>query len=171
MGKDCFCGVEAVLKKVATHLQEHGWVLGTAESCTGGMVAALCTALAGSSSWFEGGVVSYANAAKIGLLGVEPDLIDLHGAVSQPVAESMALGTLKALNVDISIAITGIAGPTGGTEEKPVGTVWVAVGMRHPKPSAISRRFVFKGDRQQVRLGATQTALYLILETLRSYAK
>lgn len=169
MAKDCFCGVEAVLKKVATHLEEHGWMLGTAESCTGGKLAALCTAMAGSSAWFEGGVVSYANAAKVGLLGVDPALIELHGAVSQPVVESMAFGALKTLNVDMAVAITGIAGPTGGTEEKPVGTVWLAVGVRYPKPSAISRRFVFKGDREQVRLGATQAALYLILETLRAY--
>lgn len=165
--RDSFCGVEAEVKKVASLLEERGWMLSTAESCTGGMVAALCTAMSGSSAWFEGGVVTYANSAKIRLLNVTAGLIDEHGAVSQLVAERMALGALEVLGSDISIAITGIAGPTGGTEEKPVGTVWLAVGTRHPQPTVMSRCFRFKGSRCQVRLSATQTALYLLLEVLQ----
>lgn len=166
MGNDCFCELEAEIQQLAAMLRQCGWMLSTAESCTGGMVSALCTAMPGSSAWFQGGVVSYANEAKVGVLRVDPNLIESHGAVSRPVAEAMARGALEVLDTDISLAITGIAGPTGGTEEKPVGTVWIAVGATRPRLSAISQLFHFKGGRRQVRQEATKAALRLLLEFL-----
>lgn len=164
--KDCFYGVKFELEQIAEMLQNRGWMLGTAESCTGGKVSAVCTAMAGSSAWFEGGIVSYANAVKESLLQVDSALIARHGAVSQEVAEAMALGALDSLGVDVAVAITGIAGPSGGTVDKPVGTVWVAVGLRHPDCATLSKCFCFQGDREAIRVGASQAAFYLILQAL-----
>ena len=133
---------------LALALQARGWMLATAESCTGGLIAAYCTDLPGSSHWFERGFVSYSNAAKQEMLGVPAALIDRHGAVSEPVARAMAAGAVAQSQAQVSIAVTGIAGPGGGSDDKPAGTVWFAwcVGSRLD-----SERCVFGGDRNAVR--------------------
>jgi nicotinamide-nucleotide amidase len=135
--------------------------LATAESCTGGMVAAALTDIAGSSDVLERGLVSYSNQAKSELLAVPPALIAQHGAVSAEVAEAMALGALQLAPVDLAVAVTGIAGPGGGTAAKPVGLVWFGSGRRGG-PIA-TEHHVFPGDRAAVRLAATRRALELLL--------
>ena len=138
-------------------------LLGTAESCTGGLIAALCTAVPGSSRWFAGGVVSYANSVKSGLLGVDPALLSAHGAVSGPVVEAMAKGALDALGVDACLAVSGVAGPDGGSADKPVGTVWIAAGL---SAGIAARRHLFPGDRDEVRLAAALAALEAVADLL-----
>ena len=117
--------IEELVKQLAAKLTEKGWMLATAESCTGGMIAAACTDLAGSSQWFDRGFVTYSNEAKTEMLGVPAELIDKHGAVSEEVVRAMAEGAIRHSRAQVSIAVTGIAGPGGGSKEKPVGTVWV----------------------------------------------
>jgi nicotinamide-nucleotide amidase len=136
-----------------------GLSLGAAESCTGGLVGGRLTDISGSSDVFVGGVVCYANRLKTALLGVPADLIEAHGAVSEEVARAMAEGARTRLGVDLAIAVTGIAGPGGGTPDKPVGTVWFALASRG---GTDARRIVFLGSRREVRERATQTALYLL---------
>jgi nicotinamide-nucleotide amidase len=121
---------DPVVRTVAARLREHGLRLVTAESCTGGMVAAACTELAGSSDWFERGFVTYSNAAKSELLDVDPALILSHGAVSREVVVAMAQGALIRSQAQLAVAVTGIAGPGGGCPDKPVGTVWLALAER-----------------------------------------
>ena len=116
----------ALCAGLAQALQARGWMMATAESCTGGLIAAQCTELAGSSLWFERGFVTYSNAAKTELTGVPAALIAAHGAVSEPVARAMAQGALQHAQAQVSMAVTGIAGPGGGSADKPVGTVWFA---------------------------------------------
>ena len=141
-------------------LSEQGLLLVTAESCTGGLVQARLTDVAGSSAWVLGGVVAYANAAKIDLLAVPETLIDTVGAVSEPVAIAMAEGVRARLGADIGVGVTGIAGPGGGSAQKPVGTVAIAVcGTAGP---ARVRTFVFPGDRETVRRHAVAAALDMI---------
>ncbi len=135
-------------------LQRH-WRVGTAESCTGGMVAAAITDIAGSSGWFDEGLVTYANASKERLLQVPADLLRQHGAVSQPVVEAMVAGVL-ARGADLALATSGVAGPDGGTADKPVGTVWFAWGSEGGIHSGVQ---YFDGDRQAVRQQATIYAL------------
>ena len=113
-------GLEAILTQISAQLLTHGWMLATAESCTGGMIAAACTDLAGSSQWFERGFVTYSNAAKTEMLGVPAALIEAHGAVSEPVARAMATGAVARSHAQVAVAVTGVAGPTGGSAEKPV---------------------------------------------------
>ncbi|WP_206041734.1 CinA family protein [Acidovorax sp. SRB_24] len=131
-------------------------MLATAESCTGGLVAAACTEIAGSSQWFERGFVSYSNAAKTELLGVPAALIEAHGAVSEPVARAMAEGALAHARAQASVAVTGIAGPTGGSADKPVGTVWFAWCVAG---QTRSERVRFAGDRAAVRQATLRHAL------------
>ena len=136
--------------------------LATAESCTGGMVAATLTDIAGSSDVVERGYVTYSNEAKSDLLSVPPPLIAQHGAVSAEVAEAMVRGALGRAPVDLAVAVTGIAGPGGGTAAKPVGLVWFGIGRR---ASAIAtEHHVFPGDRAAVRQEATRRALELLLQ-------
>ena len=148
---------------LARALKARGWMMATAESCTGGLIAAACTALSGSSDWFERGFVSYSNAAKTELLGVQAELIAAHGAVSGEVARAMALGALAHSNARASVAVTGIAGPTGGSADKPVGTVWFgwAVGNR-----AWTECQRFDGDRDAVRAATVGHALRGLLARL-----
>lgn len=120
---------ETLIGKLAFRLTRAGYYLATAESCTGGMIASICTEVSGSSGWFKGGIVAYANDVKHGLLGVPLDILQQHGAVSGEVVERMALGALKACGAQAAVAVSGVAGPTGGTPEKPVGTVWIAVAV------------------------------------------
>lgn len=145
---------------LADRLLAHGWSLATAESCTGGLIAAACTDLAGSSRWFERGFVTYSNAAKTELLGVPGTLIDTEGAVSAPVAEAMAGGALRQSRAQVALAVTGIAGPGGGSVEKPVGTVWFAWAL--PVRCWTERR-CFDGDRAAVRRQTVQHALQVLL--------
>ena len=138
----------------------------TAESCTGGMVAAALTDIAGSSDVVERGLVTYSNDAKSELLAVPPPLIAAHGAVSGEVAAAMAAGALARAPVDLAVAITGIAGPSGGSPAKPVGLVWFGIAARAAAPRIESQ--VFPGDRAAVRLAATRRALELLLAAANS---
>ncbi|GGY73645.1 competence damage-inducible protein A [Cellvibrio zantedeschiae] len=145
-------------------LLARNWRLATAESCTGGGIAAAITAVAGSSSWFEYGVVSYANQAKEKLLQVNPQTLLEEGAVSQAVVEQMAKGVLALSGAEISVAVSGIAGPSGGNLEKPVGTVWfawgLATGVIH------SQCFHFAGDRTEIQQQAVVQGLHGVLKLL-----
>ena len=135
--------------------------LATAESCTGGMVAAALTDIAGSSEVVERGLVTYSNDAKSELLGIPPTLIKKHGAVSAEVASAMATGALARSPVDLAVGITGIAGPGGGSPEKPVGLVWFGIAAKGAQAKTESH--VFRGDRAAVRIAATRRALELLL--------
>ena len=147
---------------LADALRARGWRLVIAESCTGGLVAATCTALAGSSDWFERGFVTYSNAAKTEQLGVEALLIAQHGAVSQAVVRAMAEGALLRSAADIAVAVTGIAGPGGGTADKPVGLVWLAMAQRGMAVQA--ERLQLAGDRAAVREQTVVAALARALQ-------
>jgi len=146
----------AAVQAVADTLLRRQWMLATAESCTGGMVAAACTDLAGSSSWFERGFVTYSNAAKTQMLGVDAQLIATHGAVSEPVARAMAQGALHHSAAQVALAITGVAGPGGGSAAKPVGTVWFAFAGPWGVCSEVQH---FGGERAAVRQAAALHAL------------
>lgn len=141
------------------------WLLATAESCTGGMIAAACTDLAGSSAWFERGFVSYSNAAKNELLGVPKELIQQHGAVSEEVARAMAQGALAHSRAQVTVAVTGVAGPSGGSAAKPVGTVWFAFAT---PASLVSEMRRFDGGRGAVRTATVRHALTRLLELLQT---
>jgi nicotinamide-nucleotide amidase len=143
---------------VGDHLRDRGWRVAAAESCTGGLLLGRLTDVPGSSAWVLGGVIAYANAVKIHQLGVPAALIAEHGAVSEPVAESMAAGVRRLLGADVGVGITGIAGPDGGSDEKPVGTVVIAVSAGTTEV----KRLLFPGDRQMVRQFATAAALDMI---------
>ncbi len=150
--------------QLAATLEARGWMMASAESCTGGMIAARCTDLAGSSRWFERGFVTYSNAAKSELLGVPAQLIEQHGAVSEAVAHAMARGAADHAGVQVSVAVTGIAGPSGGSTDKPVGTVcfgWNVGGQ------VSTERRVFAGDRAAVREASVVHALQGLLDRLQ----
>lgn len=155
--------VTQLCEQVAATLLARGWKLATAESCTGGLIAAACTALSGSSNWFERGFVTYSNEAKAECLGVDPALIARHGAVSEVVARAMAFGAVRHSLAQASIAVTGIAGPTGGSPEKPVGTVWFGFQVDGQLTSETRR---FDGDRAAVRAQTVEHALRRLLELL-----
>jgi len=150
---------------VADLLQQKQWLLATAESCTGGMISAACTDLAGSSAWFERGFVTYSNEAKTELLGVDAALIKQHGAVSEEVVRAMASGAVARSRAQVSVAVTGVAGPTGGSAAKPVGTVWFGFKVGGQLTSEMKR---FDGDRAAVRSATVQHALRRLLELLRA---
>jgi nicotinamide-nucleotide amidase len=154
----------ALVAHIATALLARGQRLGTAESCTGGLIAAACTELAGSSQWFERGVVTYSNEAKTELLGVPAALIAQHGAVSAEVAEQMARGLLARAPVHWALSVTGIAGPTGGSPQKPVGTVWLALAQAGG-PVRVWRE-LFSGDRQAVRAQTVVSGLMALGQAL-----
>ena len=141
--------------------------IATAESCTGGLLAARLTDRPGSSAYLVGGLVAYANDAKIELLGVDPALIDAHGAVSEPVAQAMAAGALRRFDADTAIAITGIAGPGGGTEEKPVGTVCFTVAV---DGASSTRTLRLPGNRSDIRERSTTVAMHLLRQALSAAA-
>jgi len=147
---------------VGEQLRARGWRVAAAESCTGGSLLQRLTDVAGSSAWVEGGVVAYANAVKVNELGVDADVLAAHGAVSEEAARAMAAGVRQRLGVDVGVAITGIAGPGGGTEDKPVGTVFVAVASE----TMDVRRFQFPGDRAMVRQFSTSAALNMLRRQL-----
>lgn len=157
--------LHTVCVALAELLQHQRWMLATAESCTGGMVAAACTDLAGSSAWLERGLVCYSNAAKTELLGVDPALIAQHGAVSEAVARAMAQGVLQRTPAQVALAVTGVAGPGGGSDAKPVGTVWF--GWALPGHTWTEQQH-FPGDRAAVRQAATLHALTHLEQRLRA---
>ena len=152
-----------LIAQLADLMLKRQYRLVTAESCTGGLIAAACTDLAGSSNWFERGFVTYSNAAKTELLGVDAELISAQGAVSEAVARAMASGALARSPAQVSIAVTGVAGPGGGSSAKPVGTVWFGFGL----PDRIKTETrLFAGDRRAVRTAALQHALVQVLALL-----
>ena len=150
-------------EQVADLLLKKGWFLATAESCTGGLIAATCTDLAGSSTWFERGFVSYSNAAKTELLGVDSELIATEGAVSESVVSAMARGALAHSSAQVAIAVTGVAGPSGGSAAKPVGTVWF--GWATPA-GVVTEMLRFEGNRRAVREATVHHALKRLLSLL-----
>ena len=143
--------------------------IATAESCTGGLLAARLTERPGSSAYLAGGLVAYANEAKTDLLGVDPELIDAHGAVSEPVAEAMAAGALRRFGADTAVAITGIAGPGGGTQDKPVGTVCFTVALADGGSS--TRTLLLPGGRTDIRERSTTVAMHLLRQALSGAAR
>lgn len=148
---------------LADLMLKKGWLLATAESCTGGLISAACTDLAGSSNWFERGFVTYSNQAKTELLGVDAALIAAHGAVSEEVARAMAAGAISHSQAQVAVAVTGVAGPTGGNRAKPVGTVWFGFMVAGQCSSEVQH---FDGDRAAVRLATVQHALQRLVELL-----
>ena len=152
--------IEELVQQLAAKLNEKGWMLATAESCTGGMIAAACTDLAGSSQWFERGFVTYSNEAKTEMLGVPAEMIAKHGAVSEEVVRAMAEGAIRHSRAQVSIAVTGIAGPGGGSVEKPVGTVWVGWCVQEATYSTLLN---LSGSRHQIR----QSTAAFALQTMR----
>lgn len=151
----------AQAEALLTRCRREGLMLVTAESCTGGLIAALLTEIPGSSSVFERGFVTYSNEAKMGLLGVPQMLLAEHGAVSAQVAQTMAQGALAASRAHASVAVTGVAGPDGGTAAKPVGLVYIAVAVR--AGGVLIKECHFDGGRSEVRLATVATALDMLL--------
>jgi PncC family amidohydrolase len=158
----------SAVKLLGAVLSASGKTLAVAESCTGGLLGGAITSIPGSSLFFSGGVVAYGDSVKISLLGVPPDLIDVRGAVSREVALAMAEGVLSLFRADLAIAVTGVAGPGGGSRGKPAGTVWVAVvalgGVRY------AHRFRFPGGREAVRRETVRASLGAAIDVLQSEA-
>lgn len=152
---------EPLVGRLATLLLDAGHSICTAESCTGGLIAKTFTDRAGSSDWFERGFVTYSNAAKNEMLAVPGSVIEDYGAVSEPVATAMASGALHHSRADYAVAVTGVAGPGGGVEEKPVGTVWIAVASSE---QLVARLYQFDGDRAAVRNATLIAAIELLLD-------
>ena len=157
--------LEQLAIEVGAELKNRQWKLVTAESCTGGGLAYWLTSVPGSSEWYERGFVTYSNLAKKQCLGVKAETLDQFGAVSEHTAREMAEGALQSSNANISIAITGIAGPDGGTAEKPVGTVWIAYSGIHTNTQAI--QYFFSGNRQAIREKSIQTVLEYLKKGLK----
>ncbi len=155
----------ALAAPLAEALRTRGWKMAAAESCTGGLIAATCTALAGSSDWFERGFVTYSNPAKTEQLGVDAGLIASRGAVSEPVVRAMAEGALAHSHADVAVAVTGIAGPGGAVPGKPVGTVWLACARRGGATQ--TERLQLVGDRASVRDQTVVRALQRMLDLAR----
>ncbi|NOQ82197.1 MAG: nicotinamide-nucleotide amidohydrolase family protein [Methylophaga sp.] len=156
--------LQQITQQLADKLQAMGWQLSAAESCTGGWLGKCCTDLTGSSAWFDRGFITYSNQSKQDLLNVKPLTLEHFGAVSEQTAIEMAQGALAHSNADISVSITGIAGPDGGSSNKPVGTVWIAWTTKF---SAKAELFNFHGNREAVRRQAVYTALNGIIKNAR----
>ena len=154
---------ESPAERIGKLLTEKGWTISTAESCTGGAIARLFTENPGSSAYFKGSVVAYSNEVKTNVLGVDAESIAQYGAVSREVVESMAIQAIKLMNTDFAVATSGIAGPGGGTEEKPVGTVWIAVAY---KEQVTSQLYNFGNDRERNIARTAQNALFLLRKLL-----
>lgn len=151
---------------IAEHACAAGLHLVTAESCTGGYIAKVLTDKAGSSQWFDAGLVTYSNAAKQIVLGVQADTLATHGAVSEATAREMVAGALDKMAADVAVAVTGIAGPSGGSAHKPVGTVWIAWQRRGH--AITTQVFHFAGNREQVRRATVDHALHGLVKVLTS---
>ncbi|MEO7405323.1 MAG: nicotinamide-nucleotide amidase [Burkholderiales bacterium] len=156
--------LDALAAQLGERLQREGAMLATAESCTGGWVAEAVTAIAGSSAWFDRGFVTYSNEAKMEMLGVPGGTIAVYGAVSEATVCAMALGALERSRAGVTVAITGVAGPGGGSVDKPVGTVWFGWAVRGGTITAIERRF--SGDREAVRRQAVAFAIAGVIERI-----
>lgn len=154
---------DQLVQQLAEKLNEKKWSLATAESCTGGGLSAAITSRPGSSTWFERGFVTYSNAAKIELLGVKKSTLDKEGAVSAKCALEMAIGGLANSKADICISITGIAGPDGGTKDKPVGTIFIAITY---DSQTFHQAFLFHGDRNSIREQTITAALKMLIKSL-----
>ena len=149
-------GLADLAERLGRALEARNLRVATAESCTGGWITKALTDIPGSSRWVEGGVVAYSNSAKSSLLGVPAGTVAAHGAVSEAVVRAMAEGARARFGVPLTVAVSGVAGPDGGTPDKPVGTVWIAVaGLGETR--ALGRQYV--GDREEIRLRATQASL------------
>jgi nicotinamide-nucleotide amidase len=161
--------LDGLVALLADLLRARGWSLATAESCTGGLIAASCTHLAGSSDWFDRGFVTYSNDAKAEMLGVDHHLIRREGAVSEAVARAMAAGALAHSRANLAVAVTGVAGPGGGSAAKPVGTVWLAWAQRggNGQPKVEAQRQHFPGDRGLVRAATVLHALHGLVQRAR----
>jgi nicotinamide-nucleotide amidase len=155
----------ANVSRLAELLLARKWRLATAESCTGGMISAACTDLAGSSAWFERGFVTYSNDAKMELLGVEERLLRRAGAVCQGVAKAMALGAIAQGHAQVAVAVTGVAGPTGGSPAKPVGTVWFGFAIAG---QVVTEKCHFDGDRAAVRCATLHHAISRLVALLQN---
>jgi len=153
-----------LIAELAALLLERGKKLATAESCTGGLIAKSMTDLAGSSDWFECGFVTYSNAAKTDMIGVPESVVSEYGAVSEVVANAMASGALRFSAADCAIAVTGIAGPAGGSPDKPVGTVWIAVAV---EDQIFTQKYLFNGDRDAVRQATMLQSIQNMLQLLK----
>ena len=159
--------VAVLVERLAALLIARGAMLATAESCTGGLIAGACTDLAGSSAWFERGFVTYSNEAKVEMLGVDATTIARHGAVSEPVVRAMVQGAITHSKAQLAVAVTGVAGPSGGTPDKPVGTVWFGWSV-DGQVHAEHRRF--DGDRAAVRAATVQHALEELMRRIAPHA-
>jgi len=158
--------MDILATQIGTLLKSHGLMLATAESCTGGGVAQAITEVAGSSAWFERGFVTYSNLSKQQMLGVRETTLRQHGAVSEMTVREMVAGALANSAAQVALAVSGIAGPDGGTAEKPVGTVWFAWGLKNGETHA--QRFQLDGNRAEVRAQAVQIALQGIANLLNN---
>ena len=152
-----------VEERLGERLRSTGGTVGTAESCSGGLIAHRITNVAGSSAYFAGGAVTYSNAMKTAILGVDEGILNENGAVSEPVGRAMAEGVRRRFGVDYAVACTGIAGPGGGTEEKPVGLVYIAVAAPN---ETRGERCQFDGDRESVKQQTAEFALNLLVESI-----
>jgi nicotinamide-nucleotide amidase len=161
--------LEALATEVGHWLRGRGWMLATAESCTGGWISTAITDIAGSSEWFDRGFVTYSNDAKREMLGVRPETLMLHGAVSEQVVREMSTGALAASRADVAVAVSGIAGPGGATPDKPVGTVCFAWALRNG--GLISETCHFDGDRHAIRLQTVEHALVGLPERAESLGR
>lgn len=157
--------INALAQQLGERLAQKSLTVTTAESCTGGGLGYALTSVSGSSAWYHQGIISYSNEAKQRLLAVPADCLIHHGAVSEQTAKSMAQGALQSAQANLAVSITGIAGPGGGSDEKPVGTVWFGLAT-HEVVSAVKR--TFSGDRQTVREQAIETALRCLLDAANS---
>lgn len=153
-------------EKLAQLMLDRNWRMATVESCTGGWIAQSLTSLSGSSDWFDCGLVTYSNRAKERFAGVSQELIAAHGAVSAEVALAMAAGTRSRIDVEVAVAVTGIAGPSGGSEQKPVGTVYIAWEIAGRDP--LVERFHFHGDREAIRRQSVATAIEELINCLEN---
>jgi len=152
-------------EEIGRLLREKGWSIAIAESCSGGLISHRLTNVAGASNYFERAIVAYSNKAKTEVLGVSSEIIQRHGAVSEETALAMAEGVRNGSKVDIGLAVTGIAGPSGGTEEKPVGTVFIA--LSSSEGDMICKRFSFRGNRLEIKDQSSQKALEILLNFLK----
>jgi len=149
--------------QVGSELTKHNFSIATAESCTGGLLAHILTSVSGSSNYYVGGIVAYSNRIKEKLLGVRPETLEQHGAVSSQTAQEMAVGIREKFKTDIGLSTTGIAGPTGGTPAKPVGLVWIGLSF---KAKTTTIKCQFDGDREQVKTSSVQKILQVLLNDL-----
>jgi PncC family amidohydrolase len=156
---------ESVETTIARLFDQRGLWLAVAESCTGGLIGHYITNMPGASTYFKGGVIAYANDTKMGLLGVSGETLERYGAVSEATVLEMAGGVRDLLKADIGLSVSGIAGPGGGTPEKPVGLVWI--GLRAPR-AELARQMIFSGDRISIKQQAAEAALKILIAYLRS---